>query len=190
MNYLIINNHRYNLTDDGINFNTMTLDLVCFNPGLGLPAIIEDFDSVREIVIYGCIVQEDGRETDEFISQIFDKQNKLQTIAYNLDDDTYKVTMIEPDLIEQRIKVLENDEQAVDNRLTTLEKKSEELPPLISPFTTNLEPTGVATRYYEKDELIAIYNNGLPVTVKATMPISYKQPIIINLNCELYLGGN
>lgn len=77
--------------------------------------------------------------------------------------------------------------EIIRDRLSDIDHK---LPPLISPFTTNLEPTGVATRYYEKDELIAIYNNGLPITVIATIPISYKQPIIIDLNCELYLGGN
>ncbi len=152
------------------------IDIVVYPSGYDFMGIKDFFTDIDKVIIYSAIVQEDGRETDEMVHMYFDQFTKLTNVTYNLDSDTYTVTLVEPDV--------------VDQRLTALEKKSEELPPLTSPFTTNLEPTGVAKQYYEKDELIAIYNNGLPVTVKATIPISYKQPIIIDLNCELYLGGN
>lgn len=161
---------------NGVNAEDTRLTLNLLPSGYDFMGIKDFFTDIDKVIIYSAIVQEDGRETDEMVHMYFDQFTKLTNVTYNLDSDTYTVTLVEPDV--------------VDQRLTALEKKSEELPPLTSPFTTNLEPTGVATRYYEKDELIAIYNNGLPVTVRATIPISYKQPIIINLNCELYLGGN
>ena len=98
------------------------------------------------------------------------------------------VAQTEPDKIVTSFNFRDKTEyEILQEEIEEIQSKKE---PLTSPFTTNLEPTGVATRYYEKDELIAIYNNSLPVTVIATIPISYKQPIIIDLNCELYLGGN
>lgn len=166
----------YLVDTNGVNAEDTRLTLNLLPSGYDFMGIKDFFTDIDKVIIYSAIVQEDGRETDEMVHMYFDQFTKLTNVTYNLDSDTYTVTLVEPDI--------------VDQRLTALEKKSEELPPLTSPFTTNLEPTGVATRYYEKDELIAIYNNGLPITVIATIPISYKQPIIIDLNCELYLGGN
>lgn len=175
--YLKYNGKKLYLTEiQGVNAEETKIELNIKNDSYDFNYIRDAFTGLTDVIIYSAIVQEDGRETDEVISQEFPTFTALNSVAYSVLTDVYTVTMIEPDIIDQR--------------LTALEKKSEELPPLTSPFTTNLEPTGVATRYYEKDELIAIYNNGLPITVKATIPISYKQPIIIDLNCELYLGGN
>lgn len=176
MIYMIINNTRYNLIDAGVDCEPEELRLTFFKENHTFEQIDADFSNIDVITIYGCVVQEDGRETDEYVVQEFDVFTKLVGIFYDKENELYTIRLVEPNV--------------VDQRLTALEKKAEELPPLTSPFTTNLEPTGVATRYYDVTELIAIYNKNQPITVKVTVPISYKQPIIIDLNCELYLGGN
>ena len=83
MLYLKINNHRYNLTDDGVNAEEAKLTLK-FPSEETFLTIKDDFSNLKEIVIYGCIVQEDGRETDEYIAQYFDKTTKLQSINFDI----------------------------------------------------------------------------------------------------------
>lgn len=60
---------------------------------------------------------------------------------------------------------------------------------LTSPYTDNKEPTGIASRYYEAGELIAVYDDTeMPITVIATMPISYGNSISIGVNAKRYYG--
>ena len=178
MNYIKYKNSRFVLPDDGINPEDSKLTLKFLADNWTFDQVKEAFNkNLDYIVIYGRIVQEDGRETDEYIAQYFDKQTKLINVSYDIESDTYSVILVEHDI--------------TDERLTALEEKTNELPVLVSAFTNNAEPTGVATRYYEVDELIAIYDkDNYPITVIVTQPISYKQPIIIGLNCEKYLGGS
>lgn len=74
-----------------------------------------------------------------------------------------------------------------EERIKALEEKK---PALLSAYTDNASPTGIAERYYEIGEILAVYdNNNLPITVIVTMPISYNQTIALGLNCERYYGG-
>lgn len=79
-----------------------------------------------------------------------------------------------------------SDVEILQEEVKALEEKK---PALTSAFTDNAEPTGTAERYYEKGEILAIYDkNDIPTTVKVTMPIGYGQSIVIGLNCEKYYG--
>lgn len=175
--YLKLNDNKFYLADvNGINAEENKLELNIKADSHTFENIKSSFSALDNVTIYSAIVQEDGRETDEIVHQYFDNFTKLDRVSYNMDADTYSITLVEPDLI--------------DKRLTAVEEKVNEPVPLTSPFTSNAEPTGTASRYYEKGELIAVYDkNSNPFTVIVTNPISYGQSIMLDLNCEIYQGG-
>lgn len=70
--------------------------------------IKDSFSDLDNVTIYSAIVQEDGRETDEIVQQYFDNFTKLDKLAYNLDSDTYTVTLVVPNEIEARLSELED----------------------------------------------------------------------------------
>lgn len=176
--YLKLRNEQQTIVDGGVDQpDQKTLTITFYNEDrYSFNDVKEMFSNLREegIVIWFCIVQDDGTETDEMLSTSNKEFVKLKGIEYQMDLDLWKVSMTIPDETQERLKALE-----------------EAKPALISAFTENAEPTGVASRYYEEGELIAIYDeNDQPITVKAIQPISYKHPLIIGLNCEKYYGGN
>lgn len=74
----------------------------------------------------------------------------------------------------------------LEQRIEALETKK---PALTSPYTDNKEPTGIASRYYEVGELIAIYDDTeTPITVMVVIPISYCNSISIGVNVKQYYG--
>lgn len=165
---------RLNLIPNGVDLpDNNILRLSFYSSSIDFVVIKSIFSDIDSITVYGCIVQEDGRETDEYVSMYYDKYTYLKKIDYDFDEDVYTVELLIPDETEKRLE--------------TLEKKAEEPIPLVSAFTSNREPTGIASRYYAADELIAIYDkNGYPITVKVTLPIGYNSSIIEGLNCEEY----
>ena len=65
MLYIRIGNARYNLLDDGVDVETNKLCLSIKKENHSFDSIKDDFINVRDISILSCLVQEDGRETDE-----------------------------------------------------------------------------------------------------------------------------
>ena len=100
---------RYNLIDNGVDLpdeNRLTLSF--FKEEHTFEEVKSDFANISSVYVYGCIEQEDGRETDEFISNYFDKYTYLKSIEYNIDMDVYKVTLIIPNDTQARLTELED----------------------------------------------------------------------------------
>lgn len=178
MYYIKNGNTKYVLTNDGVDIGDGDrLKLKIVDNNYPFTEIQDIFSSIEnEITVYTCIIQEDGRETDEQVSTVIPTFTVLKEITYDIVDHLYSIILISPD--------------DIDLRLRTLEKQSSEKPPLTSPFTDNKEPTGMASRYYEVGELIAIYDKSdMPITVMVVTPISYGQHIDVDLNSKIYYGS-
>ena len=104
--YLKVNGEKLYLTDTNPEENH--LELVFEADGMGIPEIKSAFSNLDSVIIYTAIRQEDGRETDEIVHQYFDIFTKLSRIEYDVDSDTYKVTLIEPDIVDERLSELED----------------------------------------------------------------------------------
>ncbi|MBO7450463.1 MAG: hypothetical protein J6U54_08835 [Clostridiales bacterium] len=177
MYYIKENNTKYILTNNGVDVaDGNWLKLKIYAEGHTFGEVQKVFSSITEdIVIYTCIVQPDGRETDENISTVIPSFTVLKEIAFDAIENVYAIKLISP-----------ND---TDLRLIKLEKKTSEKPALTSPYTDNKEPTGIASRYYEVGELIAIYDDTeTPITVMVVIPISYCNAISIGVNVKQYYG--
>lgn len=104
--YLKVNGEKLYLT--GTNPEENHLELVFEADGADISEVKSDFDNLDSVTIYTAIRQEDERETDEIVHQYFDNFTKLSKIEYDVDSDTYKVTLVEPDILEERISELED----------------------------------------------------------------------------------
>lgn len=95
INYLKINDERINLTDDGISYND-GLSLTFYNNDYDENHLISIFSSFQDniIIIYSCIVQDDGTETDEFISCRENVYIIYNSINYDSENDTFTITLI------------------------------------------------------------------------------------------------
>lgn len=108
MNYLKMP-ERYNLIDNGVDMPSEDkLVLSFYKDDATFDAVKGAFTNIDNITIYGCIVQDDGRETDEFVSNYFDKYTYLRSIEYDLETDVYKVTLTIPDETQARLSELED----------------------------------------------------------------------------------
>lgn len=67
----------------------------------------EMFSDIDEIVIWLCLVQRDGRETDHMPGEVFDEFTRFSKLEYQEDLDLWKVTLSKPKEIEQRLEELE-----------------------------------------------------------------------------------
>ena len=99
MNYIKVNDNRYNLTDNGIN-KSDALTLQFKAEGRTFESVKSDFESVKDITVYGT----EGNE--DFISGYFENIT-LKSIEYDLKEELYTVTMSEIDETAQRINDLE-----------------------------------------------------------------------------------
>lgn len=100
---------RLNLVEDEMNIpSNEELILVFYNGGSDFDTIKNIFSDIDSITIYGCNVQEDGRETDEYIVNYYDKYTVLKNIEYDIVNDIYRVTLIYPNDMELRIADLED----------------------------------------------------------------------------------
>ena len=100
---------RLNLIDNGVDMpqdNILTLSF--HKEDNTFDDVKSMFTNIDNITVYGCIEQEDGRETDEFVSNYFDKYTSLKSIEYDITKDVYKVTLTIPDETEQRLAELED----------------------------------------------------------------------------------
>ena len=100
---------RLNLVEDEI---TKPVDdrltLVFYKEDNNFETIKDLFSDVTNITIYGCIEQEDGRETDEFICEQYNQYTSLSKISYDLDNNAYSVTLVVPNETEERLSELED----------------------------------------------------------------------------------
>ena len=108
MYYLKMGEDRFNLIDNGVNTPTEdVLELSFKGENHSFDDVKDAFHDIDDITVYGCIVQEDGRETDEFVSNYFDKYTSLKNIEYDFVNDVYKVTLLKPSDLELRVAELE-----------------------------------------------------------------------------------
>ncbi len=121
--------------------------------------------------------------------QLYSSEHHYQLDMTSYEDITFEAIYAELEKLDDFNGSTVSDVESpykLEQRIETLEKAK---PLLTSPFTDNAEPTGTASRFYDTDELIAIYEDSIPITVKVTMPISYDSEIIVGLNAEKYYGG-
>lgn len=121
--------------------------------------------------------------------QLYSSEHHYQLDMTSYEDITFKAIYAELEKLDDFNGSTVSDVESpykLEQRIETLDKAK---PLLTSPFTNNAEPTGIASQFYDTDELIAIYEDDIPVTVKVTMPISYDSEIIVGLNAEKYYGG-
>lgn len=104
MNYLILNNNRYNLTDNGIGVSENDLMLTVLGAGHSFDEVKEDFEKVGDtITIYGTV---DGGE--DFESGAFNGYSQLKAVNYDLENELYTVHLIVPNDLVERIDELES----------------------------------------------------------------------------------
>ena len=109
ISYLKFGEQRLYLTEvNGVNAEENKLELNIEARNNTFEDIKYLFSDLDNVTIYSAIVQEDGRETDEIVQQYFDNFTKLDKLAYNLDSDTYTVTLVVPNEIEARLSELED----------------------------------------------------------------------------------
>lgn len=109
VSYLKISDNKLYLTEtNGVSAEENKLELTIKAEENTFENIKDLFSDLDNVTIYSAIVQEDGRETDEIVQQYFDNFTKLDKLAYNLDSDTYTVTLIVPNDMEIRISELED----------------------------------------------------------------------------------
>lgn len=109
VSYLKLGDKKFYLTEvNGVNAEEHKLELTIKAEDNTFEDIKDSFSDLDNITIYSAIVQEDGRETDEIVQQYFDNFTKLDKLAYNLDSDTYTVTLIVPNEVEARLAELED----------------------------------------------------------------------------------
>lgn len=106
-NYLKLKGTKLNLLNDGVNVNDV-LSLTFYGEKNSFDAVKTLFSDIEKgIEVYGAILQDDGKETDEFTAAFYDNYVILVSITYNIDSDTYTVKMRTPDMLEMRISELE-----------------------------------------------------------------------------------
>ena len=109
VSYLKIGDKKLYLAEiNGVNAEEHKLDLTIKAEDNTFEDVKGLFSDLDNITIYSAIVQEDGRETDEIVQQYFDNFTKLDKLSYNLDSDTYTVTLVVPNEVEARLSELED----------------------------------------------------------------------------------
>ena len=104
MNYILIDDRRYNLTDDGIGVSEKDLVLTIVKDEYAFDDIKEAFEDVGDtITIYGTV--EGG---DDFESGIFEGYSELKAVNFDLISEVYTVHLIVPNDIVERIDELES----------------------------------------------------------------------------------
>ena len=107
--YLKFSDGKFYLTEiNGVNAEENKLELNIKADSYSFEDVKTAFSTLDNITIYSAIVQEDGRETDEIVHQYFDNFIKLDRVSYNIDSDTYIVTLVIPNETEQRLSELED----------------------------------------------------------------------------------
>ncbi len=107
--YLKLNDNKFYLSEvNGVNAEEHKLELTVKAENNTFENIKDSFSDLDNVTIYSAIVQEDGRETDEIVQQYFDNFTKLDKLSYNLDSDTYTVTLVVPNEVEARLSELED----------------------------------------------------------------------------------
>ena len=109
VSYLKIGENKLYLAEiNGVNAEEHKLELTIKAEDNTFEGIKDSFSDLDNVTIYTAIVQEDGRETDEIVQQYFDNFTKLDKLTYNLDSDTYTVTLVVPNEVEARLSELED----------------------------------------------------------------------------------
>lgn len=109
--YLKIDDEKQIIVDGGVNQpNEKELSVMFFNENrYSFDDIKRMFTDLNDgIVIWMCIVQDDGTETDEMLSTNNKEFTKIRGIEYQPEYDIWKVTMTIPDETQERISELED----------------------------------------------------------------------------------
>lgn len=100
---------RLNLIDNGVDMPEENKLVLSFKKeGKDFETIKSLFSDITDVTVYGCIEQEDGRETDEFVSNFFDSYTSLKNIEFDFVNDVYAVTLVVPNEVEARLSELED----------------------------------------------------------------------------------
>lgn len=138
-------------------------------------------DLIAEEASYGPEIWQAG--------QLFSSTHTYELDMTSYEDITFEAIYAELEKLDDFDGSKPSDVESsykLEQRIEALEEKK---PALISAYTSKKEPSGNASRYYEVDELVAIYDkDNMPITVQVTIPVSYGQRFAIGLNCELYFG--
>ena len=104
------NDIRLNLVDGGVDQpDPKTLTLTFYNNDrFSFEDIKSMFADTDGITIYMCIVQDDGRETDEMVSTHHEEFTKLKGVEYQTEYDLWKVSLTIPDDTKERVSELED----------------------------------------------------------------------------------
>ena len=113
MNVYYIKNKKEKIYISDTNVEMNALSFVIKAEGQSIEDVKDMFANLENVTIYTAIQQEDGRETDEIVHQYFENFKKLTKVEYNLENDTYKVTIAEVTALENRVAELESMVQAL-----------------------------------------------------------------------------
>ena len=112
MYYLKLNGTRLDIYEDaegGVDSREeQKLGLSIVNDNYSMEQMIEMFSNLDSITIYGCVVQEDGRETDEYVAKYFEGYSVLNSVTYELQNDYYKIWLAKPTELEERLNEIED----------------------------------------------------------------------------------
>lgn len=104
--YLKLNDEKIHLTNVNPEGDKLELSFEAKDKTLAdVKALLTGLDN---ITIYSAIVQEDGRETDEITHMYFENFTKLSKIEYDLETESYKVVLVQPNILEERVTELED----------------------------------------------------------------------------------
>lgn len=104
--YLKFNDEKIYLTNVNPEGDRLELSFEAKDRSLAdVKALLTGLDN---ITVYSAIVQEGGRETDEITHMYFENFIKLSKIEYDLETESYKVVLIQPNVLEERVTELED----------------------------------------------------------------------------------
>lgn len=113
MNYLKLNDNRYNLVGEGMVCDGTKLQLFVSSEDLSITDIKTIFSNHDEILVYDCVNKIDSDtgefyESDEFVATRFEGFTRIISINYDAEYDFYCITLVSPIDIDTRMADMES----------------------------------------------------------------------------------